>query len=94
MSFCKLDNDVYTNHLLYRSRLVMNTFLALRCDWYQRFDSCRPSDAYIRISKLTIMGSHGRRQAIIWTSAEMLLIWTLETHQWKQFVSASMCLER
>ena len=44
----------------------------------------RPSDAYMR-HKLTIIGSDnglspGRRQAIIWTNAEIILIRPLETN--------------
>ena len=49
-------------------------------------NSLRPSDAYISIcvSNLTIIGSDnglspGRRQAIIWTNAGILLIGSLET---------------
>ena len=47
--------------------------------------SLRPSDAYICISKLTIIVSDnglspGRRQAIIWTNAGILLIRTLGTN--------------
>ena len=39
---------------------------------------------HICVSKLTIIGSdnglsHGRRQAIIWTNAGILLIWPLGT---------------
>ena len=42
-------------------------------------NSLRPSDSYICINKLTIIGYDnglllGRRQAIIWTNAGMLLI--------------------
>ena len=47
-------------------------------------NSLRPSDAYM-LNKLTIIGSDnalspGRRQAIIWTSAEILLIGPLGTN--------------
>ena len=40
---------------------------------------------HICVGKLTIIGSDnglspGRRQAIIWTNAEILLIWHLETN--------------
>ena len=43
------------------------------------------SDAYICVSKLTIIGSDNglspdRRHAIIWTNAGILLIWTLGTN--------------
>ena len=43
------------------------------------FSSLRPSDAYICVGKLTIIGSDnglspGRRQAIIWTNVGILLI--------------------
>ena len=43
------------------------------------------SEAYICVRKLTIIGSDnglspGRRQAIIWTNAGILLIRTLETN--------------
>ena len=46
--------------------------------------SLRPSDAYICVSKLTIIGSDNglsprRRQAIIWTNAEIFLIGPLGT---------------
>ena len=49
-----------------------------------RFNSLRPSDAYMR-SKLTIIGSDNglspaRRQAIIWTNAGILLIGSLGTN--------------
>ena len=45
-------------------------------------NSLRPTDAYMRLTKLTIIGSdnglsYGRRQAIIWTSGWMLLIGSL-----------------
>ena len=48
-------------------------------------DSLRLSDAYICVSKLTIIGSDnglspGRRQAIIWTKAVILLIGPLGTN--------------
>ena len=48
----------------------------------QRVNSLRPSDAYIFVNKLTIIGSDNglspeRRQAIIWTSAGILLIESL-----------------
>ena len=49
------------------------------------FNSLRPSDAYICISKLTIIGSNkgllsGWRQAIIWTNDGILLIGPLATN--------------
>ena len=52
---------------------------------HQAINSLRPSDAYICVSKLTIIGSDnglspGRRQAIIWTNAGILLIRTLGTN--------------
>ena len=48
-------------------------------------NSLRPSDAYIYVSKLTIIGSDnglspGQRQAIIWTNAGILLTGSLVTH--------------
>ena len=48
-------------------------------------NSLRPSDAYMRHSELTIIGSdnglsHCRRQAIIWTNAWILLIRNLGTN--------------
>ena len=51
----------------------------------QSFNSLRPSDAYICVSKLTNFGSDnglspGRRQAIIWTYAGILLIGPLGTN--------------
>ena len=47
------------------------------------FYSLRPNDAYICVGNLIIIGSDnalspGRRQAIIWTNAGLLLIGTLE----------------
>ena len=49
------------------------------------FNSLRPSDAYICVSKLTIIGSDNglspdRRQAIIWTNAGILLTGPLGTN--------------
>ena len=49
------------------------------------FNSLRPSDAYKCVDKLTIIGSDnglspGRRQAIIWTNAGILLIGPLGTN--------------
>ena len=46
---------------------------------HEPFNSLRPSDAYIGVSNLTIISSDnglspGRRQAIIWTDAGILLI--------------------
>ena len=48
-------------------------------------NSLRPSDAYICVGNLTIIGSDnglspGRRQAIIWTNAGILLIGPLGTN--------------
>ena len=48
-------------------------------------NSLRPSDAYICVNNLTTIGSvnglsPGRRQAIIWTNAGILLIWPLGTN--------------
>ena len=50
-----------------------------------KFNPLRPSDACICVGKLTIIGSDnglspGRRQAIIWTNAGILLIRTLGTN--------------
>ena len=50
-----------------------------------RFNSLRPSGAYICVSKRTTIGSDNglapsRRQAIIWTNAEIILIQTLGTN--------------
>ena len=50
-----------------------------------RVNSLRPSDAYICVGKLTIIGSDNglspeRRQAIIWTNAGILLIGPLGTN--------------
>ena len=50
-----------------------------------RFNSLRPSDTYICVSKLTIIGSDNgllteRHQAIIWTNAGILLIGNLGTN--------------
>ena len=58
--------------------------------------SLRPSDAYICISKLTIIGSDNglspcHRQAIIWTSAGILLILTLGTN-FSAILSKSSCI--
>ena len=49
------------------------------------FNSLRPTDAYICVGNLTIIASDnglspGRRQAIIWTKAEILLVWPLGTN--------------
>ena len=49
------------------------------------FNSLRPSDAYKCVDKLTIIGSDnglspGRRQAIIWTNAAILLIGPVGTN--------------
>ena len=48
-------------------------------------NSLRPSDAYICVGKLSIIGSDngllpGRRQAIIWTNARVLVIGPLVTN--------------
>ena len=50
-----------------------------------QYNQLRPSDAYICVGKLTIIGSDnglspGRRQAIIWTNAGILLIRPLGTN--------------
>ena len=55
--------------------------ITLRCHTKKNFNSLRPSDAYM-FCKLTIIGSDNglsprRHQAIIWTNAGILLIWTL-----------------
>ena len=52
---------------------------------FGEINSLRPSDAYICVSKLTIIGSDnglspGRRQAIIWTNAGIWLIGVLGTN--------------
>ena len=49
------------------------------------FNSLRPSDTYICVSELTIIGSDNglspdRRQAIIWTNAGILIIGPLRTN--------------
>ena len=51
----------------------------------QHVNSLKPSDTYVYVSKLTIIGSDNgmspdRRQAIIWTNAGILLIPTLGTN--------------
>ena len=53
--------------------------------WRNGINSLRPSDAYICVSELTIIGSDnglspGRCQAIIWNNAGLLLIEPLETN--------------
>ena len=58
--------------------------------WYQRsyfswFNSLRPSDAYIFLSKINIIGSDngfvpGQHQAIIRTIVGILLIWPIGTN--------------
>ena len=53
--------------------------------WLQHINPLRPSDAYIWVVKLTIIGSDdgllpGRRQAIVWTNAGILLIGPLGTN--------------
>ena len=51
-----------------------------KCPVRKILNSLRPSDAYMR-RKLTIIGSdNGRRQAIIWTNAGILLIEPLGTN--------------
>ena len=53
--------------------------------WAILINSLRPSDAYIWVNNLAIIGLHnglspGRRQAIIWINAGILLIGPLETN--------------
>ena len=49
--------------------------------WVPAFSSLRPSDAYICISKLTIIGSDNVASlGIIWTNAGILLIGPPETN--------------
>ena len=63
-------------------------FDVITSKWHRNNDviiSLRPSDAYICVSKLIIIGSDnglppGRRQAIIWTNAGILLIRPLGTN--------------
>ena len=55
------------------------------------FNSCRPSDVYICVSKLTTIGSDnglppGRHQAIIWTNAVLVSIVPLVTNLSKIFI--------
>ena len=61
----------------------VNLSVLQHCMWY--FNSLRPSDIYICISKPIIIGSDNglspdRRQAIIWTNAGILLIVSLGTN--------------
>ena len=63
-----------TKHFLNEKQLYLLSEI-----WYYLINSLRPSDAYICISKFTIIGSDNglspdRRQAIIWTNAGILLI--------------------
>ena len=56
-----------------------------QCPWNLTFKPLRPSDAYTSVSNLTIIGSDnglspGRRQAIIWINAGILLIGPLGTN--------------
>ena len=68
--------------------LIKNTsgcYILVNFIKYQCVNSLRPSDAYICVSKLTIICSDnglspGRRQAIIWTNAWILLIEPLGTN--------------
>ena len=58
--------------------------MLLNVTW-NRFNSLRPSDAYICVGNLTIVGSDnglspGRRQAIIWTNDGILLMRPLGTN--------------
>ena len=63
-------------------------FVTLDSFEYTSFNSMRPSDAYICVSKLSLIGSDnglwpGRCQVNIWTNAGILLIGTLGTKiQW------------
>ena len=64
-----------------------------------RVNSLRPSDVYICIGNLTIIGSDnglspGRRQAIIWTSAGMFLIEPLGTTCRNDMVQYNMIFDR
>ena len=58
--------------------MIIKSFVAV-------FNSLGPSDAFICVSKLNIIGSDNglsptRRQAIIWTNAGILLIRPLQTN--------------
>ena len=65
--------------------IVLCTMNSKKQDSWTSIKSMRPSDAYICVSKLTTIGSDnglspGRRQAIIWSNAGILLNWTLGTN--------------
>ena len=74
--------QLYTRYLMRRKE----TFKKENTSFWRElrhFNSLRPRDAYMR--DLTIIGSdnglsHGRRQAIIWTNAELLLNRTFGTN--------------
>ena len=73
------------NH--YSNKLGFNLWWNYMDDEIQAtlFNSLRPSDAYICVGNLTIIGSDnglspGRRQAIIWTNPGILLIGPLGTN--------------
>ena len=65
-----------------KDQLCWKHFLVMTSSWV---NSLRPSDAYICVSKLRIIGSYyglspGWCQAIIWTSDGILLNWPLGTN--------------
>ena len=77
---------VKTGHILILKKCPWNnTSAPVQSMTRASFNSLRPSDAYICVGKLTIIGSDnglspGRRQAIIWTNAGILLIRPRETN--------------
>ena len=80
---CSPHASVYmcTDFLVLNHGVIMLIFCFHSCD----FNSFRPSDAFICMSKLTVIGSDngllaGQPQAIIWTNAGIFLIRLLETH--------------
>ena len=82
----ELISECFVKHILFVfvimvSKDQLHVLLLSRCC----LDSLRPSDAYICVSKLSIIGSDNglspdRPQAIIWTNAGILLIGTLGTN--------------
>ena len=79
------ENDVINNYV---SEVIIRT-IQWHCFWKMMslwpFNALRPSDAYICVNRLTIIGpdnglSPGRRQAIIWTNDGILSIRTVATN--------------
>ena len=70
---------------IFNDKNIFKSILFYCTQFCNNFNSLRPSDAYICVGNLTTIGSEnglspGRRQAIIWTNAEILLIGPLGTN--------------